>query len=109
MYDSLAYLPEVLVNQSFPSYMSQHIFGPLKMSTATYSVAEAEAGRMAHGFQFSGQDLKRGLEGTKKAIVPFYMRPSEEARSVGSGGIMASARDMVRNLHFTNYKNATFC
>ncbi len=95
MYDSLAYLPEVLVNQSFPSFLDQHIFKPLNMSTATYSVAEAEAGHMAHGFQTSGQDLKRGLGGTKKAIIPYYMRPSEEALSVGSGGVFASARDMV--------------
>ena len=95
MYDSLGYLPEVLVNQSLPSYVDQHIFKPLDMSTATYSVAEAEAGQMAHGFQVSGQDLKRGLDGTKKAIVPYYVRPSEEALSLGSSGIIASARDMV--------------
>lgn len=102
MYDSLAYLPEVFVNQSLPSYVDQHIFKPLDMSTATYSVAEAEAGQMAHGFQVSGQDLKRGLDGIKKAIVPYYVRPSEEALSVGSGGIIASARDMVCVFYFAN-------
>lgn len=95
MYDSLAYLPERLVNQSLPSYVDQHIFKPLNMSTATYSVAEAEAGQIAHGFQFSGQYLKQGLNGTKKAIVPHYMRPSQEPPSFGSGGVIASARDMV--------------
>ena len=95
MYDSLAYLPELLVNQSLPSYVDQHIFKPLNMSTATYSVAEAEAGQFAHGFQFSGQYLKQGLNGIKKAIVPHYTRPSQEAPSVGSGGVIASARDMV--------------
>jgi len=95
MYDSLAYLPEMLVNQSFASYVDQHIFKPLNMSTATYSVATAEAGRMAHGFQVSGQDLKRSLNGTRKAIVPHYMRPLEEAISAGSGGVIASARDMA--------------
>ncbi|KAF9445116.1 hypothetical protein P691DRAFT_777810 [Macrolepiota fuliginosa MF-IS2] len=65
------------------------------MSTATYSIATAEGGFLADGFQLSGQDLKRSLDGVKKAIVPLFKRPGEEDGIAGSGGVIASARDLV--------------
>lgn len=101
MYDTLGYLPEVLVNQSLGSYVGEHIFKPLNMSASTYSIANAEGGLVADGFQVSGQDLKRGLGGVKKAIVPYYVRPGGEPAGAGSGGVIASARDMVCLVNLT--------
>jgi hypothetical protein len=76
------------------------------MVNSTYSIAKAEKGLMADGFQISGQDLKRGLNGTKKPIIPFYERLGdelEESISAGSGGVISSARDMVRSVDAVDY------
>ncbi|KAF9449778.1 beta-lactamase/transpeptidase-like protein [Macrolepiota fuliginosa MF-IS2] len=95
MYDSLGYLPEVLVNQELGSYVEQHIFTPLNMSSSTYSVAKAEGGSLADGFTPSEQGPKRDIDGVKKAIIPYYVRPEDENLSAGSGGVKSSARDMA--------------
>ncbi|KAF5360710.1 hypothetical protein D9756_004739 [Leucocoprinus leucothites] len=95
MYDSLAYLPQTLVNQSFASYMEQHIFHPLCMSSTTYSIAQAEKGLLANGFVHSGQDQKLGLDGVQKPIVPFFVRPGDEYDLAGCGGVLSSARDLT--------------
>jgi CubicO group peptidase (beta-lactamase class C family) len=99
-YDSLGLLPEILVGESLSAYVDRHIFQPLGMVNSTYSIAKAEKGDLADGFQISGEDLKRGLNGTKKPIIPFFERPGdlEQSISAGSGGIISSARDMVRSL-----------
>lgn len=97
LYDSLGLLPEVLVGQSLSAYVDHHIFKPLGLSNSTYSITEAEKRLLADGFLTSGQDLKRGLNGIKKPIIPFYARPGEESVSAGSGGVISSARDMVRS------------
>ncbi|XP_006462727.1 hypothetical protein AGABI2DRAFT_179366 [Agaricus bisporus var. bisporus H97] len=96
LYDSLGLLPEVLVGQSLSAYVDHHIFKPLGLSNSTYSITEAEKRLLADGFLTSGQDLKRGLNGIKKPIVPFYARPGEESISAGSGGVISSARDMAK-------------
>lgn len=96
MYDSLSYLPTLFLNQTFESYIDQHIFTPLNMSSSTYSVAEAEnRGTLADGFQYHMRDLARGINGTKRAMVPFFDRPGEEAIRAGAGGVLASARDLA--------------
>jgi CubicO group peptidase (beta-lactamase class C family) len=95
MYDTLGYLPQLFINQTLGSYVEEHIFQRLDMSSATYSVGKAEEGPIAHGFQISGQDLGQGLDGVKMEVVPFYKRPGDEVQSSGSGGVIGSARDAV--------------
>lgn len=99
MYETLSYLPQVLLNQTYESYIAQHIFNPLNMSSSTFSVAEAEArGTLAHGFQWDAQDITQGKNGTLVATVPYFQRPGEEEIWAGAGGVLTSARDLVRGL-----------
>ncbi|KAJ7144729.1 beta-lactamase/transpeptidase-like protein, partial [Mycena crocata] len=79
MYEALAHLQLTLLNQSFESYIAQHIFAPLGMNASTYSVAEAEKrGTLAHGFHWSMKDALAGRNGTLTATVPYFQRPGEE-------------------------------
>ncbi|KAJ7153963.1 beta-lactamase/transpeptidase-like protein [Mycena crocata] len=95
MYATLSHLPPTLLNQTFESYVEDHLFSPLRMASSTYSVTDAEAsGRLAHGFIWSMQDHLFGLNGTKTAMVPHFQRPGEEAISAGPGGVLSSARDL---------------
>ncbi len=96
MYESLSYLPELLLNQTFESYVGQHLFQPLNMSSSTYDVKEAEErGTLADGFQWHMRDITRGINGTRRATVPYFFRPGEERIWAGAGGVLASARDLV--------------
>ena len=97
MYETLSYLPEVLLNQTYEAYIAEHIFKPLNMTASTFSVVEAEArGTLAHGFQHDAQDFTKGKNGTLKATVPYFQRPGEEKTWAGAGGVLTSARDLVR-------------
>ena len=96
MYETLSYLPEVLLNQTYEAYIAEHLFKPLNMSASTFSVAEAEArGTLADGFQRDSQDITKGKNGTLKATVPYFQRPGEERTWAGAGGVLTSARDLV--------------
>ena len=67
------------------------------MAVSTFSVVEAEArGTLAHGFQHDAQDFTKGKNGTLKATVPYFQRPGEEKTWAGAGGVLTSARDLVR-------------
>ena len=101
MYETLSYLPQVLLNQTYEAYIAEHIFKPLDMTASTFSVAEAEArGTLAHGFQHDEQDFTKGKNGTLKATVPYFQRPGEERTWAGAGGVLTSARDLVRFSRF---------
>lgn len=96
MYETLSYLPQLLLNQSYESYIAEHLFKPLNMSASTYSVAEAEArGTMADGFQRSLRDPAHGINGTLIPTVPYFLRPGEEETWAGAGGVLTSAKDLV--------------
>ncbi|KAJ6575598.1 beta-lactamase/transpeptidase-like protein [Mycena vulgaris] len=95
MYETLSHLPPTLLNQSFESYITEHLFAPLGMESSTYSVAEAEAhGTLAHGFHWDMQDYLFGLNGTKTATVPYFQRPGDENIWAGAAGVLTSARDL---------------
>jgi CubicO group peptidase (beta-lactamase class C family) len=99
MYITLSHLPPTLLNQTYESYIAEHLFAPLGMASSTYSVGEAEErGTLAHGFHWDMQDHLFGLNGTRTATVPHFQRPGEEKISAGAGGVLASARDLV-NFH----------
>ena len=101
MYETLSYLPEVLLNQTYEAYIAEHIFKPLNMTASTFSVVEAEArGTLADGFQPDEQDFTKGKNGTLKATVPYFQRPGEERTWAGAGGVLTSARDLVRFSRF---------
>ncbi|KIM36480.1 hypothetical protein M413DRAFT_449178 [Hebeloma cylindrosporum] len=96
MYETLSYLPEVLLNQTYEAYIEEHLFKPLNMTASTFSVAEAEArGTLADGFQRDAQDFTKGKNGTLKATVPYFQRPGEERTWAGAGGVLTSARDLA--------------
>ncbi|KAJ7510721.1 beta-lactamase/transpeptidase-like protein [Mycena galericulata] len=95
MYETLSYLPPTLLNQTFESYIAEHMFSPLGMASSTYSVAEAEErGKLAHGFHWSMQDYLFGINGTKTATVPYFQRPGDERIWAAAGGVLTSARDL---------------
>ncbi|KXN88233.1 Protein flp [Leucoagaricus sp. SymC.cos] len=73
MYDSLAYLPQLSVNQSFSSYVEQHILQPLGI----------------------GRGLQSGFDGVKKPIVPLFVKPGNDYDLAGSAGVLSSARDLT--------------
>lgn len=96
MYETLSHLPPLLLNQSYESYIAQHLFTPLNMSSATYSVAVAEkAGNLADGFSSYMRDSSAGRNGTLKATMPYFLRPGDEGVWAGAGGVLASAEDLV--------------
>ncbi|CAA7271165.1 unnamed protein product [Cyclocybe aegerita] len=96
MYEALSYLPQALLNQTYESYVEQHLFAPLNMTATTFSVAEAEKrGTLADGFQWDMRDLTKGENGTLRATVPYFQRPGEERTWAGPAGILSSARDLA--------------
>ena len=102
MFETLSYLPVVLLNQSYESYIEQHLFRPLNMTSSTFAVADIiEGGRlyaqMAQGHMADGRDFTRGKNGTLRAIVPYFSAPGEEKIWAGAGGILTYARDLVRS------------
>ena len=97
MYETLSYLPQVLLNQTYESYVAQHLFNPLDMSASTFSVVEAEArGTLADGFRRDMQNLMKGKDGILTPVVPYFQRPGEEKIWAGAGGVLTSTRDLVR-------------
>ena len=101
MYETLSFLPVVLLNQTYEAYIKEHIFKPLNMTASTFSVVEAEArGTLTDGFQPDAQDFTKGKNGTLKATVPYFLRPGEERTRAGAGGVLTSARDLVRFSRF---------
>ncbi|KAF8163798.1 beta-lactamase/transpeptidase-like protein [Crassisporium funariophilum] len=96
MYETLSYLPQVLLNQTYESYVKQHLFGPLNMTASTYSVAEAESrGTLVDGFQWHMRDITKGINGTLVPTVPYFQRPGEERTWAGAGGVLTSSRDLT--------------
>lgn len=112
MYEALSYLPELLLNQTYESYIAQHLFEPLNMTSSTfaiddvdeyYSTIRGKKARFAHrtavGHLADGRDFTRGRNGTLKAIVPFFTKAGEERTWAGAGGVMTTARDLVCSFH----------
>ncbi|KAJ4481281.1 beta-lactamase/transpeptidase-like protein [Lentinula aciculospora] len=95
MYETLSYLPELLLDQSFESYVAENLFMPLNMTASTYSVAIAEASaNMAHGYMRSMRDEISGVNGTLIPTVPYFSRSGDEKIWAGAGGVITSARDL---------------
>lgn len=96
MFETLSYLPQILLNQTYESYIAHHLFGPLNMTSSTFSVAEAEArGTFVNGFLWDMEDITKGKNGTRVAVDPYFQRPGEEGTWAGAGGVLTSARDLV--------------
>jgi CubicO group peptidase (beta-lactamase class C family) len=96
MYQTLSHLPVVLLNQSYDSYLAQHLFSPLNMTSSTVSIATAEKNEnLADGFGMDMADLTRGKNGTLKPTVPLSPRPGEESIFQGAGDVHSSARDLA--------------
>ena len=84
MYETLSYLPEILLNQTYETNIKEHIFKSLNMTASTFSVVEAEArGTLADGFLSDSQDSMKGKNGTLKAtaLFPTSRRRKDVGRS----------------------------
>ena len=67
------------------------------MTASTFSIVEAETrGTLADGFLSDSQDFMKDKNGTLKASVPYFQRPGEERTWAGAGGVLTSARNLVR-------------
>ncbi|KAH6904353.1 beta-lactamase/transpeptidase-like protein [Coprinopsis sp. MPI-PUGE-AT-0042] len=97
MYTTLSYLPTLFLNQTYESYIQQHLFDPLNMTSTTFSVerAEGELGhQLAEGHVQHLRDVTREKKGWLKPTVPYYLRPGDAKELAGAGGVISSARDM---------------
>ena len=84
MYETLSYLPEILLNQTYETNIKERIFKPLNMTASTFSVVEAEArGTLGDGFLSDSQDSMKGKNGTLKAtaLFPTSRRRKDVGRS----------------------------
>lgn len=69
------------------------------MTSSTYSVAEAESwGTLADGFHRDMRNILKDINGSLTATVPYFQRPGEENIWAGAGGVLTSARDLVRGV-----------
>jgi len=97
MYETLSYLPTLLLNQSLPDFVQSNFFDRLNMSSATYSVEKAESsGNLAQGFVYDMSDIALGLPGQKKPTIPFLLDQEGQEIWQGAAGVLSSARDLVR-------------
>lgn len=97
MYETLSYLPTLFLNQTYETYIQQHLFDPLNMTSTTFNVARAEGElghQLAEGHLQHLRDMTRGEKGWLKPIIPYFSRPGEEKIWAGAGGVISSARDL---------------
>jgi CubicO group peptidase (beta-lactamase class C family) len=82
MYAVLSYLPTTLLpgNPPFARYVAEHILGPLRLNSTTYSFASAnKTGGMADGFARDGLNISRSpLDAGTTRIVPFLFLTETE-------------------------------
>jgi CubicO group peptidase (beta-lactamase class C family) len=87
--DVQGYLVEKLSGQSFPEFLQQHVFGPLKMVDTAFYVPEAKMNRFAE-FYYRGKDGKT----VKHPGVADYSKPP--VFPSGGGGLVSTASDYLR-------------
>ncbi|MDY6946647.1 MAG: serine hydrolase domain-containing protein [Pseudomonadota bacterium] len=87
--DVQGYLVEKLSGQSFPEFLQQHVFGPLKMGDTAFYVPANKLERLAE-FYFRGKDGKT----VKHPNVADFTRPP--VFPSGGGGLVSSASDYMR-------------
>ncbi|HEY5756698.1 MAG TPA: serine hydrolase domain-containing protein [Steroidobacter sp.] len=87
--DVQGYLVEKLSGQTFPEFLQQHVFGPLKMVDTAFYVPEAKMNRLAE-FYFRGKDGKT----VKHPGVADYSKPP--VFPSGGGGLVSTASDYMR-------------
>jgi CubicO group peptidase (beta-lactamase class C family) len=87
--DVQGYLVEKLSGQTFPEFLQQHVFGPLKMVDTAFYVPESKMNRLAE-FYFRGKDGKT----VKHPGVADYSKPP--VFPSGGGGLVSTASDYLR-------------
>jgi CubicO group peptidase (beta-lactamase class C family) len=87
--DVQGYLVEKLSGQTFPEFLQQHVFGPLKMVDTAFYVPESKMNRLAE-FYFRGKDGKT----VKHPGVANYSKPP--VFPSGGGGLVSTASDYMR-------------
>ena len=78
MYETLSYLPEALLNQTYEAYIAEHIFKPLNMTSSTFSVVEAEAREHSLMDSYLMRKISRSKNRTLKATVSFLNVPAKK-------------------------------
>jgi CubicO group peptidase (beta-lactamase class C family) len=87
--DVQGYLVEKLSGQSFPEFLQQHVFGPLKMVDTAFYVPAAKMNRFVE-FYYRGKDGKS----VKHPGVADYSKPP--VFPSGGGGLVSTASDYMR-------------
>lgn len=87
--DVQGYLVEKLSGQSFPEFLRQHVFSPLKMGDTSFYVSADKMNRLAE-FYFRGKDGKT----VKHPNVADYSKPP--VFPSGGGGLVSTASDYMR-------------
>jgi CubicO group peptidase (beta-lactamase class C family) len=87
--DVQGYLVEKLSGQSFPEFLEQHVFAPLKMGDTAFYVPANKMDRFAE-FYFRGKDGKT----VKHPNVADYSKPP--VLPSGGGGLVSTASDYMR-------------
>ncbi|GFE78923.1 serine hydrolase [Steroidobacter agaridevorans] len=87
--DVQGYLVEKLSGQSFPEFLQEHVFGPLKMVDTAFYVPAAKMNRFVE-FYYRGKDGKS----VKHPGVADYSKPP--VFPSGGGGLVSTASDYMR-------------
>ncbi|MFC4309638.1 serine hydrolase domain-containing protein [Steroidobacter flavus] len=87
--DVQGYLVEKLSGQSFPEFLQDHVFGPLKMVDTAFYVPAAKRNRLVE-FYYRGKDGKT----VKHPGVADYSKPP--VFPSGGGGLVSTASDYMR-------------
>lgn len=82
-YYLLAFIIEKLSGESYATYLSRHIFEPLKMAQSGFATMAAIVPQMAEGYSREGNTLQRR---------EYFDRSME----TGAGGIYTTAEDLIR-------------
>jgi CubicO group peptidase (beta-lactamase class C family) len=87
--DVQGYLVEKLSGQSFPDFLQEHVFGPLKMVDTAFYVPPEKMNRLVE-FYYRGKDGKS----VKHPNVTDYSKPP--VFPSGGGGLVSTASDYMR-------------
>ena len=87
MYALAGLIVEKYANQSLPSYVKEHIFDPLGMTSTSYDAVSAEAaGSLSQSFTTFNGTTRR---------IPLWMDDNAQRVIGAAGGVVSNIVDMV--------------
>jgi CubicO group peptidase (beta-lactamase class C family) len=88
-FDLLAYLVEIITNQTFAQYLGENIFSPLNMSETKFRISEYESSRLAIGYEW----MKVGEMEPRNIVTN-----QSDSESYGGSALKSTIQDMSRFL-----------